>query len=359
MVSCFKITLFVALISILAPLIYKYSDQREFNYRTTAEEAINGVKLKGKVIIVTGSNTGIGKPTVKVLAEQGATVIMACRNKTKAIKAKKDIINEINTFSNEHLDDQIHTMILDLSSFKSIESFSKLFQRKYEKLNYLILNAGIMALPQWTPTQNGIESQFGINHIGHFYLTSLLTPILKQTALNEKNGNRKISRVISVSSSAHNMAPKPISDWFINDNLIQNKNEYGQWQNYGLSKAANILFANEYNKRYNNSNIYAISLHPGPIPTDLQRHMHPILKWLWHKVLAPLGLKTPSQGAATTVRLISIDDKEFKKYGGQYFSDCNLDLNVRSDLLPDNIEQNKMPQSLLWKLSENMIKKYK
>ena len=356
MASCCKLggycTFIIVLIAILGQLWLQYGDQREYNRNTTADEAASNVDFSNKVVIVTGANTGIGKPTARTLLSHGATVIMGCRNKAKAERAKLDIVNDLtkNNFKNlstEQLINNLDIIILDLASLQSIKQFANEFIQKYDKLDYSILNAGILN-PSFKTTADGIEQTFGVNHVGHFYLTQLLNPILVQSA----SASNSISRVISVSSEAHNAAPYPIDPWLRNDAMIQNESNYGLITMYGFSKACNILFSNEYNERYSDENVYAVSLHPGGIATELGRNLSPMIRSILtlFKPLILFYLKTPDQGAATTIRTVSISDEEFKKYAGSYFVDCNVaNDKLRSDM------NDKSNQALLWKLTESIL----
>ena len=349
---CGKLSLLVLVIAISGPFIWKYRDQREYNFRTTADEAANGIDLSGKIIIVTGANTGIGKPTAKTLLKQGATVIMACRNIAKARTAVKDIIKDLvsSGIDRKGLSSRIDVMKLDLSSLQSVDSFTKSFKEKYDSLNYIINNAGINS-PEWKPTKDGIESMFGVNHIGHYRLTMNLTPLLIKTA-----SKKLIGRVINVSSYGVNMSPKPIIDWFNNDTLIQNKDKFHAMSLYAISKTANVLFSREYNKRYGDDvNVYSVSLHPGAIATELVRSYPWYIEYLWVNIAGSTAmLKTREQGAATSIRTISISDVEFKKNGGSYWSDCNPANNdLRFDIMADT-----RLQKLLWQLTDDMIDKY-
>eukprot|EP01083_Nonionella_stella_P103029 293906_1 len=364
MSSCVKCagycSVFILLLAVLPPLYFRYGDRREFNFNTTADIAANNVDLTGQVIIVTGSNTGIGKPTAKILLSHGATVIMACRNEQKAANARTDIITELslNNFKNaskHELQSRLDTIQLNLASLQSIKSFSDAFQSKYDQLNQLILNAGIMALPEFRTTEDGIEKQFGVNHIGHAYLARLVTPLLIRSAANSNN----ISRVIVVSSHGHNFAPTPIHTWLINDSMVQDPREYGAWSAYGFSKACNVLFAMEYTKRYAKDNVYAVSVHPGMVETELGRHMVETRLFAILQFLRPVlfMLKNPSQGAATTVRTATISDEQFKENGGNFFDDCNVANQwIRKDLLERNVDENgKSPQMLLWEMTEKIL----
>jgi len=328
--------------------------QQKFNSYTTAEQAIDNVDLKDKICIVTGCNTGIGKETARVLAMQNATVIMACRSVDRGNEALKDITNNLkgkNNF-NENL---LKVYELDLSSLQSVSNFAAKFKQDYKSLHYLINNAGVMAMSNWEPTKDGYEMQFGTNHIGHFYLTMLLTEMLIQS---------KPSRVINVASDAHKYTPNN----FINQirNYIKNedgppKDTYSPWGNYGISKSSNILFAREYNRRYQSLGVSSVSLHPGVIPTDLSRNLPSWMASALKSRIARPFLKTIEQGAATTVRCVSLSDSELQ--GGHYYKDCNeanADLQQQWRITSDYnkfTDVKNEPPYLLWQLSVNLITK--
>ena len=144
-------------------------------------------RLDGKVAIITGANTGIGYETALEFSKRGARVILACRDKDKALKAADSIVKQ--SYNNK-----VEVEYLDLASLESVRSFAKNINSKLSQLDLLVNNAGIMMCPNWR-TKDGFEMQFGVNHLGHFLLTNLLLNLLKRTVG---------SRVITVSSLAHN-----------------------------------------------------------------------------------------------------------------------------------------------------------
>ena len=237
--------------------------KQEFGVKTTAIEAAGNVDLKGKIVVITGCNTGIGKETVRVLTLKGAKVYMLCRNMEKANKAKTDIVEAL---KKENVDAEIVTMCLDLNSLKAVKESAEKFIALNEKIDFLINNAGIMALPEYTESADGIERQFAVNHLGHYYLTMLLLPILVKSK----------ARIITVSSRAHMMVPKG-NEWI--DELLKSKsgpskepyNSFGI-QEYGYSKMSNFLFAQTLQRRYGNLGITSVALHPGDIQTQLWEH---------------------------------------------------------------------------------------
>jgi len=199
---------------------------------------------------------------------------------------------------------------LDLASLNSIDEFSKGYHERYPKLNVLINNAGQM-IPPLSYTEDGFETQMGINHMGHFALTLKLLDVMKDTS--EKDN--KEGRVINVSSLGHRF------DHIHFDDMHYKNRSYSKWRAYGQSKVANILFTKELNKRLKESkvNITSNSLHPGNISTDLQRHN---TGWINKVGLSLLSLVFESipQGAATQVYLATSEDLNGK--GGLYFDDC-------------------------------------
>ncbi|PGH13354.1 hypothetical protein AJ80_06348 [Polytolypa hystricis UAMH7299] len=211
----------------------------------------------GKVILITGGNAGLGKETVLQLAKHNpARIYMCARTESKA----REAISSIQSSLKSTVD--IRYLPLDLTSFKSIQTAAKQFQSECDRLDTLILNAGVMALPPGK-TEDGYEIQFGTNHIGHFLLTKLLLPTLRKTATAEASAPRDV-RVISVSSVAWQLTPSMSVMTSTPALCAANK-----WTQYGASKAANVIFAAELARRY--PEILSVSLHPGLIDTGLYR----------------------------------------------------------------------------------------
>ncbi len=205
----------------------------------------------GKVVIITGSNSGLGLEEAKVLSGKNAVVVMAARNMEKSEKAVKKIKKEL-----PHAD--LRPMHLDLSDLASVAAFAENFKASFSRLDLLINNAGIMA-PPFGKTKNGFELQMGTNHLGHFALTGRLMEMIRAT---------KESRIVNVSSVAHKMGN-------INfDDLHWEKRSYKKWDAYGDSKLANLYFTFGLKKRLEkiNSSSIAVAAHPGWTHTDLQRH---------------------------------------------------------------------------------------
>jgi len=205
----------------------------------------------GKVIVITGATSGLGKEAARVLARKEGTVVLAIRNLKKGGKVIADIKGEV---PNAH----VEQIKLDLSSLASVESFVKEFQEKHDRLDILINNAGVMMCP-YSKTEDGFEIQMGVNHLGHFALTGQLMPILKQT---------KGSRIVSTSSVAHKFGNIDFSD------LNWENRKYRTSRAYGDSKIANLYFMYEMKKRYEDDKDAPIitASHPGWTETELQRH---------------------------------------------------------------------------------------
>lgn len=204
--------------------------------------------LNGKVVIVTGANSGLGYYTTLAFARKGAEVIMAVRNLEKGKSAAKNIKASMNRAD-------LKLMQLDLADLDSVKSFADNFKKEYKKLNILVNNAGLMALPE-SRTKQGFEMQFGVNHLGHFALTLLLADMLTKT---------ENSRIVTVSSLAHKIGRINFSD-------LNWNSSYKKWAAYGQSKLANLLFTEELQRRLKESgkSSIAVSAHPGYAATNLQ-----------------------------------------------------------------------------------------
>lgn len=196
-------------------------------------------RIDGKVVIITGANSGIGKETAIDLAKRGGKIYIACRD----VKRGEDALREIREKSES---EKVHFLQLDLASLDSVREFAKRFHELESQLHILINNAGVMAMPRAT-TKDGFEMQLGTNHLGHFLLTNLMVDILKASAP---------SRVVVVSSILHRIGTIKKDD-------LNSEKSYWKWTVYGQSKLANVLFARELSKRLQGTGVTANSLHPG------------------------------------------------------------------------------------------------
>ena len=225
---------------------------------------------------------------------------MACRS---AEKARPAVEEAIKLSGNQN----VEFLALDLSSLKSVAAFAEAFKAKNLPLHILLNNAGVMACP-FSVTADGIENQFGTNHIGHFYLTLLLFDLLEQN---------QPSRIVNVSSSAH-LVTAPSEG--IRFDYINDEASYGGWKAYGQSKLANVLFTGELARRVEGKQIFINTLHPGLVETDLQRHVLQgirfvnFVRWITSKVAL-----RPEDGALTQLYLATHPDVEKKNIRGKYY----------------------------------------
>ncbi|MGW3625667.1 oxidoreductase [Streptomyces sp. NPDC000880] len=200
----------------------------------------------GRTAVVTGANSGIGLVTARELARRGARVILACRSEARGKRAQEHIAREV---PGAH----VEFRPLDLAELSSVREFAASYP--YESLDLLINNAGVMALP-YGKTADGFETQFGVNHLGHFALTGLLLPKLLDTPG---------ARVVSVSSFMHILANVDMGD-------LNSERHYRRWIAYSRSKTANLLFVHELARRLTaaGSDVVAAAVHPGYADTNLQ-----------------------------------------------------------------------------------------
>nr|XP_023025613.1 retinol dehydrogenase 12-like [Leptinotarsa decemlineata] len=252
---------------------------------------------EGKVVIITGANTGIGKETAWELAKRGARVYMACRDMKRCETAREEIV--LNT-KNKY----VYCRKCDLASLESVREFAENFKAREKKLDVLINNAGVMKTPK-SKTKEGFEMQLGVNHMGHFLLTNLLLDRLKESAP---------SRIINVTSVAHK------SGKLQKDDLNSDRN-YDSYGAYAQSKLANVLFTKELARRLEGTGVTANCVHPGIVDTEITRHMSFYNSWLATIFVKPLAwpfVKSPKQGAQSTIFLAI--DKTVEKVTGKYFS---------------------------------------
>ncbi|XP_034557367.1 dehydrogenase/reductase SDR family member 13-like [Notolabrus celidotus] len=262
----------------------------------------SSVRLRGKTVIVTGSNTGVGKATALDLARRGARVILACRNKEKAETAAYDLRRESGN-------SQVVFMQLDLASFKSIRNFAETFLKTEPRLDLLINNAGVMGAGR---TEDGFGAAFGVNHLGHFLLTNLLLERLQQCGP---------SRVVTVSALLHRLGNVDFPLLASKKDLVSGQSTWCNFQAYSSSKLCNVLFTRELANRLEGTGVTCYSLHPGVILTELCRSMS-----LWQQLLllpfAKLFFLHPEGGSQTTLHCALQEGIE--PLSGRYFSNCAL-----------------------------------
>jgi len=248
---------------------------------------MDGNRMQGKICMITGANSGIGKETAVGLAKQGATIILVCRDAAKGEAALKEIKERTGNSA-------IDMLLADLSSQQAIQDLVKDFKSKTQKLHVLINNAGIV-LSKRSLSADGIETQFAVNHLAPFFLTNLLLDVLKASAP---------ARVVNVSSAMHK--------WATLDDL-QSEKKYGAFSTYGKSKLALTLFTYELARRLQGSGVTVNAVHPGVVKTNLGRDMN----W-FSRGFSKIFFKSPVKGAATSIYVASSPDVE--GITGKYFA---------------------------------------
>jgi NAD(P)-dependent dehydrogenase (short-subunit alcohol dehydrogenase family) len=289
--------------------------------------------LKDKVIIVTGGNSGLGFEAVKFYASKGATVILACRDIKKGETAKQKIESEKN-----HV--QIDILELDLADMISIRKFSESFRSKYQRLDILINNAGIMVVP-YGKTKDGYESQIGVNHLGHFALTGLLFNCLKETSS---------SRIITISSMAH------IAGTMTFNNLLYENGGYTPFGAYARSKLANLLFTYELQRRIGASKIdmKALAAHPGVSKTNLFRHVRKnFFTYLFYPVFF-IFTQSAYRGALPGIRAALEKDIT----GGSFYGPLFYLFGSPIKMFSSPLSYNKAIAKKLWEVSERLTGVY-
>lgn len=249
--------------------------------------------MNGKIVVVTGGNTGIGKATVEGLAKAGATVVIACRDVGKGQAAADEIAAKTGS-------KVLSVMALDLASLASVRAFAAAFAAKFPRLDVLVENAGVSTGKRQV-TADGLEMDFGVNHVGHFLLTELLLPLLEASAP---------SRIVVVSSSVHTGAKLDFDD-------LQGEKSWSTFGAYGRSKLANMLFVHALAKRLAGKNVVVNALHPGVISTELARDFPAPMR-----LFARWFFKSPEQGARTSLHLAT--SPEGGTVSGKYFIDAKV-----------------------------------
>lgn len=290
--------------------------------------------LAGCMIIVTGANSGIGLEATKELVAHGAHVVMACRSMERAEAAQQDVA----AFTPNG---QTTLMQLDLGDLASVRRFANAYLERFDRLDRLINNAGVMAIPR-RETADGFEMQFGVNHLGHFALTGLLVGRILETP---------DSRIVCVSSNAHKMGKMRFGD-------LQWERSYSKWGAYGQAKLANLLFVRELQRRLDKTHADTISVgcHPGWAATNLQLRGPEMEGASVMRKLNVLGNKliaqSPKAGAMPTVFATT----EPTLRGGEYIGPSGF-MEVKG--APKRVEPSKRARDeqvarKLWEISEEL-----
>lgn len=272
--------------------------------------------MRGKTVLITGANTGIGKATALELAKQGATVIFACRSKQKTTP----VIDEI---ARESKNDKLEFLELDLADLAQVKRAAQEVLTKHPRLDVLIANAGLARVR--TLTAQGFEMTFGVNHLGHMLLTLLLEPALTAAAP---------SRVVVVASRAHERTRSSIDFGRVR---TPTSSRLG-WPEYVKSKLANMLFMAALARKWQPKGIHAYGLHPGVIASDIWRSVPPPFRQL-----GMLFMRTTEEGARASVHCATSDAAGTET--GQYYDEDG------SKRAPNPLVADEAAQEALWKQS--------
>jgi retinol dehydrogenase-12 len=282
--------------------------------------------LSGKIVVITGGNTGLGFASACEFAKLDATIVIGCRNRVKAERA----IQRIKAVNRNV---RIEAIELDLLRFASVGEFCRAVKVKYEKIDVLVCNAGI-AWASFAKSEDGIESHFQSNHLGHFLMVNLLMDYVEKCK----------GRIVSVSSLAHALAPDGI-----NFNEINRKETYDVHRGYAYSKLANIMFTKYLQTRLKFSTAY--SVHPGLVltPNEFDSKLRKMINFFLFPLLRVV-MKLPHEGCQTIVYCSACPFSELKPF--EYYADCKLvsTTEICSDW---NAIQN------LWNLSEELTKSWR
>lgn len=279
---------------LLVPTVFILYVTRKYREKTWGR-CLNNIRLDGKVAIITGANSGIGFETAKELAARGAQVILACRNLCSAQEAARQIKKQFR----DSLKCALVPMQVDLANLASIKQFAEETKKNYHEIHILINNAGV-SYPKGVrkTTDDGFEIHFGVNHLGHFYLTILLLDTIKRS---------KPARIIIVSSMLHEKAQLSIASETANL--------------YASSKLANMYFCRELVRRLADSGVNVYSLCPGWVYTGLFRNHNP--KWYHYVAIAPIAfffMRSAKQGAQTVVYCAT--EPKLSEENGYLYRNC-------------------------------------
>ncbi len=296
---------------------------------TTASDVLSGVDLAGRTVLVTGGTTGIGKETARALAAAGASVVVTARSDDKGEAAVADLLEAVPG-------GDVAYDVLELGSLASVRAFADRFVAAHDRLDVLIANAGIMAVP-FGRTDDGFELHLGTNHLGHFVLVGRLLPLLLDSTP---------ARVVVLSSGGHSASD------IVWDDPDFERTEYSKMEAYGQSKTANILHAVELERRYGSRGVHAYAVHPGMVATDLGRHFtrEDYAELKARAAASPSGGLPPrvgvEVGAATSVWAATAP--ELDEHGGAYLTDCAL-----AEARPYATDPEAARR--LWALSEQLV----
>lgn len=272
-----------------------------------------------KIAVVTGANSGMGMATTKALLNEGATVIMLCRDEKRGTEAYQKMLQDGNS--------RTYLILCDLGDYDSIRSFAREVKERFGRLDILVNNAGFISLDR-QETKEGLERQFGINHVGHFLLTTELIDIMPSGG-----------RIVNVASGAHKTGKIHFDD-------VNLHKGFNVFKAYSQSKLANVLFTRELSRRLADKGITVNCCHPGAVATNMGINRETGFGKTITGLLKPFFL-TPEQGARTAVFLAT--DESVKDISGEYFYKCKI---AKSSKRSKDMELAKK----LYEFSENLVR---
>lgn len=275
------------------------------------------LNLKGKTVLITGANSGIGLATARGLTLGGAHVILGCRNLYRAEDARTLLLQS-------YPEGKVDVLALDLANIMNIKSAAEVIRRRHAQIDILINNAGVMSR-QRQETRDGFELTFGVNHLGTFALTQALLPLIKAAPEG---------RILTLSSALHYRGQM---QW---DDLQYQSRPYKAWDAYNQSKLANVLMTKALARRLDGTNASAWALHPGVVGTELGRE-YP----RWIMSLAKVFMLSPEKGARCSLFVAS--EPQLPAQNGAYFEQCKAKKPAAAAL-------SEADQERLWKLSEQL-----
>ncbi|GAA5934265.1 uncharacterized protein JCM15063_004522 [Sporobolomyces koalae] len=292
--------------------------------------------LDGKVFIVTGGHGGIGLSTTKFLVEGGARVIIASRTGKKVDEAIEELVR--NKPQDVGIRNRLTWVKLDLNSLKQVNESAEEILSKEERLDGIVCNAGIMAFPHEL-TQDGIEQQFQVNHLGHFLFVTKLLPLLEKTF--DVTGHP--GRVVNLSSFAHNfISLYPFASLSFDSKAAINRTYGSKWMRYSVAKLSNIYFAKELNRRITSGKVRALAVHPGFVKSNLYDE-NPVPDFV-KKIFIDID-----EGAYSSVYAVADSDIETKNLWGAYLVPFNTPIEARR-------ANDAAKARELWDLSEALIR---
>ncbi|HEY0178133.1 MAG TPA: SDR family NAD(P)-dependent oxidoreductase [Dokdonella sp.] len=286
-----------------------------FGFKSTTDDVLQGHDLTGKRVLVTGVSAGLGVETARALVARGAEVVGTARDLAKAEAATGAVRAAAAKGAGAFA-----LVELDLADLAGVRACADALHARRQRFDVVVANAGVMATP-FGRTKDGFETQLGTNHLGHFVFVNRVEPLMQDGA-----------RLVVLASSGHRFADVELDD----PNFEQTP--YEPFVAYGRSKTANILFAVAFDRRHSARGIRAAAVHPGPVPTELGRHMEATSLQAWIDTIdaqlaaegaPPFEFKTIPQGAATSVWAAVAPADEV---GGRYCENCRVSRVVADDV---------------------------